>query len=167
MKLVADTSALVSLTAMTDTRRLALELFLDGYDVAVPQQVTEELEDIAQYDDDHAKAAQAILNAYDRIAVHAVNLDPECPLDDGENAAIQLTDEIGAAFFYCDEYNQLALVHASLSDSQLVTTPRLLKALVVHDELSKADANDLLEQICQVRSWANNAYVKQATHLFG
>lgn len=166
MKLIADTSALVSLAATSDARRLALEPFLDGYDVAIPQQVTEELEDIAQYDDAHAKAAQTILDMHDRITIHAVDLDSGFPLDDGENAAIQLTEEIGAAFFYCDEYNQLALIHASLSESQLVTTPRLLKALVVHGDLTKAHVENLLEQIGQVRSWNTNAYVRQAAHLF-
>jgi hypothetical protein len=167
MTLVADTSALVSLAATADARRLALPPFLGGYDVAVPGQVLDELEAIAQYEDDHARAAQAVLDEQDRIAVHDVELDPEFPLDDGENAAIQLTDEIGAAFFYCDEYNQLALVHATLSESQLVTTPRLLKALVVHGDLSRADAEVLLEGIGRARSWDANAYVQQAEHLFG
>lgn len=166
MKLVADTSALVSLAATSDARQIALELFLDGYDVAIPQQVTEELEEIAQYDDAHADAAQAILDIRDRITIHTIDLDPAFPLDAGENAAIQLTDEINAAFFYCDEYNQLALIHASLSDSQLVTTPRLLKAFVVHGDLSRETAENLLSQISRVRSWNSTAYVQQATHLF-
>lgn len=166
MTLVADTSALVSLAATADARRLALPPFLDGYDVAIPRQVLDELAEIAQYEDDHARAARAVLDEQERIAVHDAEPDPELPLDDGENAAIQLADDLGAAFFYCDEYNQFALVHASLSESQLVTTPRLLKAFVVHDDLSEPDAKDLLDGIGEARRWDANAYVQQAERLF-
>lgn len=165
MRLVADTSALVSLAATPGTRRL-VPCLLDGYDVAVPEQVIDELDDVARYEDDHADAAQAVLDERDRITTHDVDLDPDFPLDDGENAAIQLAEAIEAAFFYCDEYNQLALVHASLSEPRLVTTPRFLKTLVVHGDLSSADAEALLERIAEVRSWNENAYVQQASHLF-
>lgn len=166
MRLVADTSALVSLAATPDARRLALPPFLDGYDVAIPEQVVEELDDIAEYEDDHATASRAILDERERITVHDVDLNPEFPLDDGENAAVQLSEGIGAAFLYCDEFNQLALIHASLSDSRLVTTPRLLKAFVVHGDLSEANVEALLEGIGRVRSWDENAYVQQASRLF-
>jgi len=166
MTLVADTSALVSLAATRNARRLALPLVVDGYDVAVPGQVVAELEEIAEYDDGHAKAARAVLDERNRIAVHDVELDPAFPLDDGENAAVQLADRVDAEFFYCDEYNQLALIHASLSKPQLVTTPRLLKALAVHRDLTKSDAKDLLDGINRARSWEGNAYVQQAEHLF-
>lgn len=166
MTLVADTSALVSLAATSDSRRIAFPLLLEGYDVAVPQQTIEELENVARYEDDHGKAAQAVLSEQDRIVVHEIELDTEFPLDDGENAAVQLTKEISADFFYCDEYNQLALIHASLFEPQLVTTPRVLKALVVHGGLTQSDAKTLLDEISKVRSWGNNSYVQQAEQLF-
>lgn len=166
MKLVADTSALVSLAATEDARRLALPHFLDGYDIAVPYQVIDELEEIAQYTDEYAQAAKAVLDEQDQIAIHEINLDPEFPLDDGENTAIQLSEEVGTMFFYCDEYNQLALIHASLTEPQLVTTPRMLQALAVHGTITNTEAKELLEQISQVKSWVTNAYVQQAGYLF-
>lgn len=164
--LVADTSALVSLAATSEARQLALPLFLDGYDVAVPRHVVDELKEIAGYEDDHANAARAVLDEQDRLAIHDAEPEPEFPLDDGENAAIQLTTEINAAFFYCDEYNQLALIHASLSDTQLVTTPRVLDAFVAHGDLSNSEARDCFDGISQVRSWDGNAYAQQAARLF-
>ncbi|ELY55472.1 hypothetical protein C491_17202 [Natronococcus amylolyticus DSM 10524] len=166
MRLVADTSALVSLASTAESRRVALPVLLDGYDVAVPEQVVDELEQLAEYDDEDGAAARTLLDARDRLTVRAVDLDPDFPLDDGENAAVQLADRLEAPFFYCDEYNQLALIHASLADAQLVTTPRLLKAFVVHEDLSKATAKALLEAIADRRSWDGNAYVYQATRLF-
>ncbi|QLK26806.1 hypothetical protein HYG81_04120 [Natrinema zhouii] len=166
MNLVADTSALVSLASTDTVRRSALPLLLDGYDVAVPDVVLDELETIAQYDNEHGTAARTVLDSRAQLTIHSVDLDPGFPLDDGENAAIQFAERIGAAFFYCDEYNQLALIHASLPDARLVTTPRLLKAFVVHGNLSKSDAKSLLDGIPQCRSWDGNAYVHQATQLF-
>lgn len=166
MTLVADTSALVSLAITEETRRIAVPLLLDGYDVTVPNQVIEELEDIAAYDDRDGTAARAVLESRDRLTVHETEIDPDFPLDKGENAAIQLANRTGADFFYCDEYNQLALIHASVTDARLVTTPRLLKAFVVHDDLSQEEAKSLLEEIADRRSWDGNAYVQQATRLF-
>lgn len=166
MKLVADTSALVSIAVTTDERQSVLPLILDGYDVTVPQQVLDELCEMAQYQDDHGVAAQAILDRRTQFTVHDIETVTELPLDEGENAAIQLATELDAAFFYCDEFNQLALIHASLADSQLVTTPRLLKALVVHGSLANANARAILEGIYHKRSWEGNAYVCQAMDLF-
>ncbi|ELY51669.1 PIN domain-containing protein [Natronolimnohabitans innermongolicus] len=166
MTLVADTSALVSIASTDDARKTALPLLVDGYDVIVPERVLEELESIAAYEDAHGTAARAVLDERKRLTIRAADLDPEFPLDDGENAAVQLADELEATFFYCDEYNQLALVHASLSDARLVTTPRLLKAFVVNGNCSATTAKALLEGIAQQRSWDGNAYVQQATRLF-
>jgi predicted nucleic acid-binding protein len=166
MRLVADTSALVSLASTTESRQDALPLLLDGYDVTIPEQVLDELEEIAAYDDEDGTAARTLLDARTRLTIRAVDLDPDLPLDDGENAAVQLANQLEASFFYCDEYTQLALIHASLSDAQLVTTPRLLKAFVVHGTLSKTTTKSLLDAIAARRSWDGNAYVHQATRLF-
>ncbi|WP_248907404.1 hypothetical protein [Halocatena marina] len=47
-----------------------------------------------------------------------------------------------------------------------MTTPRLLKAFVVHGDLSRETSENLLGQISRVRSWNSTAYVQQTTHLF-
>ena len=165
MKLVADTSGLVSIASTADARQQLLPRLLDSYDVIVPTQVVNELESIGEYKDDHATAARAVLDK-NALTVETVELDSTFPLDDGENAAVQLANRLGATFFYCDEYNQLALIHASLSDVRLVTTPRLLKAFVVNGEYSNQTASELLDGIAHARSWDANAYVQQATQLF-
>jgi len=166
MKLVADSSGLVSIASTEDARERALKLLLSGYEVAVPTQGIEELSEIAQCDDAHGVAAQAVLDRKSDLRVESVDLEPSFPLDDGENAAVQLANRLGADFLYCDEYTQLALIHASLSKTQLVTTPRLLKAFVTAGECSQSEAKRLLAAIAAVRSWETNAYVQQATGLF-
>ncbi|MFQ3475091.1 hypothetical protein HKK80_02365 [Halonotius sp. F2-221B] len=166
MKLVADTSGLVSIASTPKARQELLPLLLDSYEVTVPQQVIDELETTAQYDDDHATAASAVLDNKPRLAVATVELDSTFPLDDGENAVVQLANSLDAPFCYCDEYNRLSLIHASLSATRLVTTPRLLKAFVSAGLISNDTAMELLAGIEDVRSWNGNAYVQQATRLF-
>jgi hypothetical protein len=166
MKLVADTSGLVSIASTPETRRQLLPLLVDNYEVTVPQQVIEELTTIAQYEDNHATAASAVLDDRTRLTAVTVDLDSTFPLDDGENTIVQLANRLGAPFSYCDEYTQLSLIHASLSETRLVTTPRLLKAFVVRGMISNDTAVELLDSITDARSWSGNAYVQQATQLF-
>jgi len=166
MKLVADTSGLVSIASTAAARQKLLPLLLDSYEVTVPQQVIDELEATGQYEDEHATAASVVLDNSARLTATTVDLDSTFPLDDGENAVVQLANRLDAPFCYCDEYNQLSLIHASLSETQLVTTPRLLKAFVTRGLISNDTAEELLEEIATARSWGGNAYVQQATQLF-
>lgn len=67
--LVSDTSALVSLGIVVDSDPNTLSLCLDGYDVFAPDEVIEELQKIASYDDDHGRAATAVLDRTAEITV--------------------------------------------------------------------------------------------------
>lgn len=89
--LVADTSGLVSLGIATKDIDV-LSLCLDRYDVTVPQTVVAELREVASYDDVHGNGAGRVLDRTDDLAVQAVDLNPEFPLDDGENAAVTLAN---------------------------------------------------------------------------
>ena len=62
----------------------------------------------------------------------------------------------------CDEFNRLALVHASLADTRLVTTPILLTALVRNDAILPDAADEFLAEMSDARSWSSNSYVKRA-----
>lgn len=163
--LVADTSSLVSLGVTAEGDPDVLGLVLDRYDLVVPETVVDELRDVAAYDDAHASGAQAVL---DRSAYRAAStsLDPEFPLDAGENAAVTLASERGAALMCCDEFGQIGLIHASLAETRLVTTPTLLAALVEDGRLSSDEAERALDQIATVRDWDANAYVQRARALF-
>lgn len=163
--LIADTSALVSLGIVADTTPNPLSLCLDRYDVSVPEEVIAELEEIASYDDEHGTAATAVLDRTAELTVRSVDLDAEFPLDDGENAAVTLANEIDAALFLCDEFNSLGLIHASLADTRLVTTPTLLSVFVRTDRLTTDEAHALLDEISDARSWDTNSYVQRARSL--
>ena len=106
-----------------------------------------------------------MLDRADSFTTRSVDLDTEFPLDDGENAAVTLANGLNATLFLCDEFNQLGLIHASLADTRLVTTPTLLSVLVRTEQLSTADARVLLDGISNARSWDANSYVQRARSL--
>lgn len=160
--LVADTSALVSLGTVADTASNPLDLLLETQEVVVPAHVVDELTETASYEDTSGAAAQAVLDRRSTFDVRSVELDETFPLDDGENAAVTLANEIDAVQLLCDEFNRLALIHASLAEARLVTTPILLTAMVRNDVLSADTAETFLAEMSTARSWSSNAYVERA-----
>jgi predicted nucleic acid-binding protein len=162
VRVVADTSALVSLGVVAETTPNPLDLLLASNELLLPEHVLDELADTASYDDVSGAAARAVLDRQSSFEVRSVDLDESFPLDDGENAAVTLANAIRAVQLLCDEFNRLALVHASLVDTRLVTTPTLLTALVRNDVLSPESAEQLLETMSDARSWSRNAYVARA-----
>ncbi|QSW98303.1 hypothetical protein [Haloterrigena alkaliphila] len=160
--LVADTSALVSLGTVATHEKTPLSILLDTHLVCIPEQVVSELQKTAPYEDRSGNAAQAVLDRRSEFSVRAAKLEEDLPLDDGENAAVSLANDLDATQFLCDEFNQLALIHASLADTRLVTTPSLLTALVRNEHLAPVDAEELLSKISEARSWETNTYVAQA-----
>jgi len=135
--------------------------------VFVPDTVLEELREISSYDDDHGTAARAVLDQADAVTVQSVDLDAEFPLDDGENAVVTLANEIDATLFLCNEFNSLGLVHVSLADTRLMTTPTLLSVFVRSDRLTADEARTLLDDISTARSGEANSYGQRARSLLG
>lgn len=164
--LVADASALVSLGIGAGDDPDPLALCLARYEVVAPTAVVDELQEIASYDDAHGRAASIVLDRTEAFETRSGGLDSEFPLDDGENAAVTLANDLDAEFFLCDEFTRLGLLHASLADTRLVTTPTLLSVLVRTEQLSAADARLLLDTISTARSWGANSYVQRARSLF-
>ena len=161
-ELVADTSALVSLGVVGDDDRSPLSLLETDYTVLVPNEVYWELDEIASYDDDHGIAARTVLDHLTDDQRRSVDLDHEFPLDDGENAAVSLANERESDLLLCDEFNSLGLIHASLADTRLVTTPTLLSSFTRRGPLSSEEAISVLDSITAARSWDGNSYVQRA-----
>lgn len=163
--LVADAPAFVSLGVVADADPDPLSICFARYDVVVPPAVVDELREIAAYDDVHGRAATTVLDRTAALETRSVDLDPEFPLDDGENAVVTLANDLGADVLLCDEFTQLGLIHASLADTRLVTTPTLLSVLVRTGDVEAADARLLLDSISDARSWDANRYVQRARSL--
>lgn len=161
-RIVADTSAIVSLGVVADTTPNPLDLLLESHEVILPEQVVDELTETASYNDTSGKAAQAVLDRQAALDIRSIELDETFPLDDRENAAVTLANEIDAVQLLCDEFNRLALVHASLVDTRLVTTPIVLTALVRNDMITADTAEAFLDEMSDARSWSANTYVARA-----
>ena len=159
---VADTSALVSLGTIVGHAYSPLDHLLDTHDVIIPEQVVDELRETASYTDVSGESAQAVLNRLFQFGVQTTDLDEDFPLDDGENAAVSLANNLNATQLLCDEFNRLALIHASLVDVRLMTTPILLTTFIQNDMFSSEDTEDFLTEMSDARSWKNNTYVAQA-----
>ena len=160
--IVGDTSALVSLGVVAGERPDPLAILLENHSMLVPELVVDELRSVAEHDDASAVAAQSVLDRCESLAVETVTLEESFPLDDGENAAVSLANDSGADQLLCDEFNALALVHASLSGARLVTTPLVLTSLARNDRIDASDAARLLDRIRDARSWDGNSYVERA-----
>jgi predicted nucleic acid-binding protein len=161
-RLVADASGLVSLGIAAGEDPDPLAICLDRYDVVMPSTVLEELHAIATYEDAHGRSAEAVLDRTPLFSTRSVDLDAEFPLDDGENAAVTLANDVDAALFLCDEFTHLGLIHASLADTRLVTTPTMLSVFVRTGAMAVDDARRLLDDISDARSWSANSYVRRA-----
>jgi hypothetical protein len=68
-------------------------------------------------------------------------------------------------YYTCGEFNRLGLIHASLADTRLVTTPTLLSVFGRQDRLASTDALTLLDALSEARSWDTNSYVQRARSL--
>jgi hypothetical protein len=165
--LVADASGLVSLGIAADGDPDPLGMCLSKYAVVVPTRVIDELQAVASYDDAHGRAAAAVLDRKGAFSTQSVTLDADFPLDDGENAAVTLANQLDADLLLCDEFNSLGLIHASLADTRLVTTPTPLSVLVRTTGLTTTEASALLDNISRARSWDANSYVQRARSLLG
>lgn len=161
--LVADTSALASLGTVAGSEPSPLDNVIGAHRVCIPEQVVSELRETASYEDRSGRATQAVLDRRTEFDVQTAKLEADFPLDEGENAAVSLANDLDAAQFLCDEFNQLAFVHASLADTRLVTTPTLLTAFVRNGKLTTGDAADSLSEMIDARSWDTNTYVERAT----
>lgn len=163
---VADTSGLVSLGTVASEPNPPIDLLTDLYTVHVPTLVVTELEDTAAYDDVHGAAARAVLSRLETLTITDTSLDATFPLDDGENAAVTLANELQAAMFLCDEFSQLPFIHASLTVTRLLTTPTFLRVLHRHGVYSTGEARELLDLISEARSWGTNSYVRRVRETF-
>lgn len=132
----------------------------------IPRIVAEEREEIASFDDSHGRAATAVLDRATDITIESVDLDDAFPLDAGEHAAVTMANDIAAELLLCDEFTRLGLIHASLANTRLVTTPTLLAVFVQTGRLRSIVARELLDDISQHRSWKTNSYVERTRSLF-
>jgi len=173
---VADPSALVSLAvpradaAVDTTVPDPLQYLLTACDVFIPREVLTELQDLTQYQDIHAAAANNVLAARSHYTVinpyereDTPNSRPTFGLDDGETDGIALANALDVDGFLTDEFGgtNFPLIHAVLQGPRIVPTPRLIYDYARNEHMTRKEARTLLNTISPHRSWENSPYVTQ------
>ncbi|AXG07607.1 hypothetical protein DU500_14875 [Haloplanus rubicundus] len=160
--IVADTSALVSLTA-ADT----LDLLLEEFDVHTTETVIKELEDLASYGDKTAEHAQQVLGRKERTTIREVDtLEYQSSrVDEGEGSCIQLTRDIAADFLITDDLRALPELQ-TLTETRIAISPIVLKALVERGVLARGEALERLDDAAEERDWLEAPIYRRARGLF-
>lgn len=160
--IVVDTSALISL-ATAD----ALSLVAREFDSCTTELVLEELENTAEYDDAHGKAARQVLEERSHISVHETT-EPSFEssrVDAGEGSCVALVREREADFLVTDDFRALPELQ-NLVDVQVAISPILLKALVKRGVLDRPDARRRVELLAENRGWLGTPIYRRARALF-
>ncbi|WP_265110719.1 hypothetical protein [Halosolutus halophilus] len=160
--IVADTSALISLaTAEVD------ELVFAEFEVETTRTVIRELEDTAEYDDPHGRAAQRVLDHRAQFTVHDVAGGgfQSSRIDRGEASCATLAHQLEPAFLLTDDLRALPELQ-NVTAAQVALSPIVLRALVKRGALENGEARERLEQIAAARDWLGAPIYRRATRLF-
>jgi len=160
--IVVDTSAFISLTIAD-----VLNTVLTEYDVHTSQQVLDELDATADYDDIHGTAADQVLTHTEAITVHTID-DPDIQtsrIDAGEATCVQLARQGDADFLITDDLRALPELQ-QLTDARVAISPILLRALVKRDVLKNQEAQERLEDVAASRDWLGAPIYRRAQQLF-
>jgi hypothetical protein len=159
---VVDTSSPATL-ATTDL----LTTVLDEYDVHTTDAVVGELEDTAEYDDEHGAAARTVLDNRNRLTVHGTS-DREfrsSRIDGGEGSCALRGHRCDADFLVTDDLRALPELQP-ITTFQVAITPILLKTLVERERLDEEDALEKLDGMAESRDWLGAPIHRRARRLF-
>jgi predicted nucleic acid-binding protein len=160
--IVADTSALITLASID-----IFDLVLEEFDIHTSVTAVEELEDTAEYNDSHGKAADGVLQHRDQFTVHDASR-PEFQssrIDEGEGSCADLARDLNADFLITDDLRALPELQ-TLSDTRVAISPIVLRALVKRDVLDEEEAAAKLEAAAENRDWLESPIYTKARNLF-
>ncbi|QZA87796.1 hypothetical protein K0C01_08275 [Salinarchaeum sp. IM2453] len=160
--IVVDTSALITISSIN-----LLDHVLTEYDIYTTETVIEELKETAEYNDVHGQAAQTVLDQLDRIEVDKTT-EPRFQssrIDDGEGSTVTLASEKQADFLITDDLRALPELQ-TVTDSKVVISPILLKALVKREILEEEEAVAKLEEAAKNRDCLESPIYRKAKNLF-
>lgn len=159
--IVADTSALVSLTVV-DT----LDAVLAEFEVHTTETVVGELEDTGEYDDRHGDAAREVLDGRSEFEIHGIEGTLESSrIDRGEGTCALLTGRIDAEFLVTDDLRALPELQTA-SDAEVAISPVVLKALVEREVIDSEEALEKVDRLAERRSWLGQPIYTRARRLF-
>ncbi len=161
--LVVDTSAFISLGTCGLT-----QIFLKEFEINTSQAVIKELEEISEYDDREAKAAQEVLDQKKMIDIHEVGESGDFKhsrIDRGEGSCAVLAKNLGSDFLVTDDIRALPYLK-NISSTKVVISPIVLKALVKRDVMTEKEAMRKVEIMMNARDWFETPIYEKALELF-
>lgn len=160
--LVVDTSAFLSLASVK-----TLETVLDEHSVHTTETVFEELEETAEYEDLHGKAAQRVIELSSKFQVSSVKTEDfeSSRIDRGEYSCVVLADRLETEFILTDDFRALPELK-SLVDCQVAISPIMLKALVKKDRITEKEAKEKLDKLAESRNWIGSPIYRHAKDIF-
>jgi predicted nucleic acid-binding protein len=160
--LVIDTSAFLSLASVR-----VLETVLEEYEPHTTEIVLEELQQTAEYEDLHTKAAQRVIELSSRFQVDAVETEDfkSSRIDKGEYSCVVLADRLETEFILTDDFRALPELK-SLVDCQVAISPIMLKALAVRDRITEKEAKEKLDKLAENRNWIGSPIYRHAKNIF-
>lgn len=160
--IVVDTSAFVSLGVGDVLRPVVGE-----FDLGTTTSVVAELEETAEYDDRHGRAAAVTLDLVSEVTV--VDSTDESlvtsRIDAGEASCVAAIRDHGAAFLVTDDFRALPELRA-LVDVDVALSPILLRASVNRGVLTEGEARTALQTIAGERDWLGAPIYRYARRLF-
>lgn len=159
--IVVDTSAFISL-AVGDV----LQHTVTEFDVLTTQVVIEELEQTADYDDRHGRAAADVLTLVDHFEVTTTGPTEleTSRIDAGEASCVAAVRETEAPFLVTDDYRALPELQR-LIDAEVALSPIVLRALVKRGVLTDDEAKNILGEIAEQRDWLGAPIYRYARQL--
>jgi len=160
--IVADTSALITLASID-----IFDLVLEEFDIHTSVTAVEELEDTAEYDDSHGRAADGVLQHRDQFTVHDASRTEfqSSRIDEGEGSCADLARDLNADFLITNDLRALPELQ-TLSGTQVAISPIVLRALVKRDVLDEEEAAAKLEAAAENRDWLESPIYTKARNLF-
>jgi predicted nucleic acid-binding protein len=160
--IVADTSALITLASID-----IFDLVLEEFDIHTSVTAVEELEDTAECDDSHGKAADRVLQRRDQFPAHEASRTEfqSSRIDRGEGSCADLARDLDADFLITDDLGALPELQ-TLSDTRVAISPIVLRALVKRDVLDEEEAVAKLEAAIENRDWLESPIYARAKDLF-
>ncbi len=164
---VIDTSALVSLGLSEVFTEITGRL-----DLHITSIVVEELEEMAERQDDFADSPTTALKEIDEvqnIQLHELTSTEKRlhrALDPGESSCIDLVNELNGDYLVTDDHRASSALEDYLGP-KIVFSPILLKALTTKNIITERKAVEELHTIAQGRNWFDSPLYTYALELFG
>lgn len=163
MKLIIDTSALVSIETVNLVSRL-----LKYFDVIISDTVRLELIELSQYEDEHGKSSRRILEMVNKSQIKIKNVEifqqHLTEIDSGEASCLELALSEKADYLITDDCN--SFWYLTLYFKNTVFSIFLVRLLSNLKEITDEEGWEFIERIREKRTWGNNLIYKKAREMW-